>query len=287
MNMLSEDFNKIQNEDNENKEEYYYKTRFKYYAPYQSIFLNFNPMNMFNTASFERFIVDTINSINIDDFITHKGKDLGGPEEYNPRTLLAIIFYAYSNGIFSSRKIDELCKHDVRYMFISGYETQKYSTICRFIIKYQMQLKEVFKKILYIADDMGYINYNIIATDGTKIQANASKKFTGTIEGFKKISTKSDEKIKLAIEKHQSANVEIKREYWGNKKKRYEENKSKIDNFLNTAEAEYTIRKKERKQNITDNDCIICSCYSDCIDKLKYPQYKVFSIIAKVFDNWS
>ena len=124
MNMLSEDFNKIQNEDNENKGKYYYKARFKYYAPYQSIFLNFNPMNMFNTASFERFIVD-------------------------------------------------------------------------------------------------------------------------------------------------------------------EENKSKIDNFLNTAEAEYTIRKKERKQNITDNDCIICSCYSDCIDKLKYPQYKVFSIIAKVFDNWS
>ena len=142
-------------------------------------------------------------------------------------------------------------------MFISGYETPKYSTICRFIIKYQMQLKEVFKKILYIADDMGYINYNIIATDGTKIQANASKKFTGTIEGFKKISTKLDEKIKLAIEKHQSADDEIKREYWGNKKKRYKENKSKIDNFLNTAETEYTIRKKERKQNITDNDCKI------------------------------
>ena len=43
-----------------------------------------------------------------------------GQAPFAPGMLLALLIYAYSNGVRSSRSIERLCRRDVRYRFIVG-----------------------------------------------------------------------------------------------------------------------------------------------------------------------
>jgi len=211
-NILSEDFNRIQHIPEEYKEKAIYEKRYKPYTPDQMIFIDFNPAISFPKDTYERFIINTMKEIDIKEFIIEEGEDLGGPEEYNPRAMLSIIFYAYSDGIFSSRKIAKICIHDIRYIFLSGYIAPEHSTISRFINKYTEAIKNIFVQVLYIADNLGYIDYKVIATDGSKIKADASTKFTGTIFDFKKKTERLEKKIELAIKKQQETDKSEEKE---------------------------------------------------------------------------
>ena len=118
--------------------------RFKEYQPWQSRLIMFSSKQFFPVGTFEHFVVDTINTIDISLFQEKEDVDKGGPDEYHPRSLLGIIFYGYADGIFSSRKLALLCKNDFRYIFVSGYEIPDHSTISRFTNKYKDAIQQVF-----------------------------------------------------------------------------------------------------------------------------------------------
>ncbi len=228
--------------------------RFREYNPDQIFFHTFNPAEVFPKGSFERFLVDIIREMDLSDFAKRTNSDLGGPDEYNPKSMLAIIFYGQSEGIFSSRNLARLCLNDQRYIFVSGNETPDHSTISRFINEYDMEIAGVFTKVLYIADNEGYVEYKNFATDGSKFKAYASGKFTGTLEDFRKREKSLKEKINLAIEKQKEADREEDKTYWKNKEDRYRKDIEKIGDFLKDAKEMHNALNEEIKQNITDKD---------------------------------
>jgi hypothetical protein len=140
------------------------------------------------------------------------------------------------------------------YIFVSGYNTPEHSTISRFLNKYETQIIELFAKILYLADESGFIDYKLIAIDGTKIKANASERFIGTIDDFKKREVKLTEKIRDAIEKQKCADADEENDYWNKKRENYEKDLQKISAFLKDAQRIKTESNSEIKQNIGDSD---------------------------------
>lgn len=44
----------------------------------------------------------------------------GGCNSYHPRMLLKVVLYAYLQNIYSGRKIEQLLKRDVHFMWLSG-----------------------------------------------------------------------------------------------------------------------------------------------------------------------
>lgn len=250
-----EDFNKTIMKQDEGRKFPIFNKRFREYNPDQILFYTFNPGETFPEGSFERFVVDIIKNIDIADFAKRTTYDLGGPDEYNPRSMLAIIFYGESEGIFSSRNLSKLCVSDQRYIYVSGNETPEHSTISRFLNEYGKEIEEIFIKVLYIADNQGYIEYEKFVTDGSKFKANASRKFTGTVEDFRKREKTLKEKISLAVEKQKQTDKEEEKAYWKNKEERYKEDMEKIGDFLKDAKPMYNALNEEMKQNITDRDC--------------------------------
>jgi transposase len=248
-------FRKVIYSQTESKKLPIFNKRFREYNPDQASFYTFNPAEIFQEGCFERFLVNTIKNLDISDFEIRTTYDLGGPDEHNPKTMLAIIFYGESEGIFSNRAISKLCQYDQRYIFVSGGETPDHSTISRFINNYEKEIKEIFVKILYIADNMKYVDYKKLVTDGSKFKAYASEKFTGSLEEFNRRKSKLEERIKLAIEKQKQTDKEEEKKYWENKEERYKKDKEKIENFLKDAKEIYKSDNKEIKQNITDSDC--------------------------------
>lgn len=230
------------------------KKRMKKYNPDEYTLFYLEPDKMFPEGTYERFIVDIIKRLDLTKFEYTDKDDQGGNEEYNPKSMLGILFYGFTNGIFHGRKLENLCKYDARYIYISGSNTPEHSTISRFIADYTKQIIELFTQVLYIAIEFGYVNYKMTITDGTRIKANAGKKYSGTIEDFKKRKSRLEKKIKLAIMKQKIADRDDIAEYWGKKEERYKKAQDKICNFLEDAKEIYTKRKKEVEQNITDND---------------------------------
>ena len=51
----------------------------------------------------------------------------------DPKTMFKILTYAYSQNIYSSRKIETACKRDINFMWLlAGQKAPDHSTIARF-----------------------------------------------------------------------------------------------------------------------------------------------------------
>ncbi len=120
-----------------------------------------------------RFVVEIVSKMDLCQvYSSYSGK---GSIPYDPKLLLSLIFYGYSTGVFSSRKIETGTYDAVTFRFISGNHHPDHDTISGFRKRVLPQLKGWFKEILLIGNELGLINLGNIFIDGTKIQANASK----------------------------------------------------------------------------------------------------------------
>lgn len=120
-----------------------------------------------------RFVVDIVDKMDLRQvYSRYSGK---GSTPYDPKLLLSLIFYGYSTGVFSSRKIETSTYDSVAFRFIAGNHHPDHDTISSFRKRHLPQLKGWFKEILLIGNELGLIKLGNIFIDGTKVQANASK----------------------------------------------------------------------------------------------------------------
>ena len=99
----------------------------------------------------------------------------GGSAPYPPKMLLALLFYCYAKGIFSSRKIERATYELIPVLYITGGTHPDHDSINTFRQRFLPQLEPLFVQILRIAHDLGILQLGDVSIDGTKIQANASK----------------------------------------------------------------------------------------------------------------
>jgi transposase len=99
----------------------------------------------------------------------------GGSAPYPPKMLLAVLFYCYAKGIFSSRKIERATYELIPVLYITGGTHPDHDSINTFRTRFLPQLEPLFVQILRIAHDLGILQLGDVSIDGTKIQANASK----------------------------------------------------------------------------------------------------------------
>ena len=120
-----------------------------------------------------RFVVDIVKSLDLKE-LEEVYAGCGSPP-YHPATLLALLFYGYATGVFSSRKIETATYDSVAFRFIAANQHPDHSTISEFRKRFLPQLEALFVQILAIAHAMGLLKLGTISLDGTKIKANASK----------------------------------------------------------------------------------------------------------------
>lgn len=98
-----------------------------------------------------------------------------GCSAYHPRLMLQILVYAYLRNIYSSRRIEEFCRNDIRFMWLTGHVVPDHNTINRFrSSRLKDVLKTVFSTIVKFLVAEGFVSLEVACTDGTKIEANAN-----------------------------------------------------------------------------------------------------------------
>jgi Transposase DDE domain/Transposase domain (DUF772) len=86
-----------------------------------------------------------------------------------------LLLYAYASGISSSRQIERCCEVDVAFKVITAMRVPDHSTIAEFRRRHQDAIADVFTEVLALCAEAGLVKVGVIAIDGTKIRANASR----------------------------------------------------------------------------------------------------------------
>jgi len=120
-----------------------------------------------------RFVVDTIAQLDLSAIYTRYGPRGGQP--YAPEILLALLFYGYATGVFSTRKIERATYETVPFRFIAGNLHPDHDTLATFRKTFLAELKDLFVQVLLLAQVAGVLKLGNISLDGTKIHADASK----------------------------------------------------------------------------------------------------------------
>lgn len=97
-----------------------------------------------------------------------------GQAPFAPAMLLALLIYAYSHGVRSSRVIERLCRRDAGYRFLVGDDVPDHTVIARFRQRHAGRMKSVFLQVLELCREAGLIRLGLVALDGTKGKANAA-----------------------------------------------------------------------------------------------------------------
>lgn len=120
-----------------------------------------------------RFVVETVETL--DTTALEEAYDRRGSDAYHPKMLLALLFYGYATGTFSSRKIEEATYDSVAFRYLAANQHPDHDTICTFRRRFLEELEGLFVQILEVAVEMGLLEVGDVAIDGTKVKANASK----------------------------------------------------------------------------------------------------------------
>ena len=98
-----------------------------------------------------------------------------GQPPYHPAMMTALLLYAYSRGVYSSRRIATACEERLDFMAVTGLQKPDFRTISDFRKRHLGALSGLFGQVLGLCRAAGLVKLGHVALDGTKIKANASK----------------------------------------------------------------------------------------------------------------
>jgi transposase len=120
-----------------------------------------------------RFVVDVVAELDLARIYARYGPR--GGEAYAPEVLLALLFYGYATGVFSSRKIEKATYESLPFRFVAGGLHPDHDTLANFRKTFRAEIKALFVQVLLLAQAAGYLQLGNISIDGSKVHANASK----------------------------------------------------------------------------------------------------------------
>lgn len=120
-----------------------------------------------------RFVVEIVDQLDLRALsAAYAGK---GKSPYHPAMLLALLFYGYAAGVFSSRKLEQATYDSMAFKYICANENPDHDTINSFRKRFNKAIEGLFVEILVLAQAMGLLKLGTVSLDGTKIKANARK----------------------------------------------------------------------------------------------------------------
>ena len=128
------------------------------------------------------FVLDVIDEFDLAGFVAGYRSDGRGGAAYHPAMMVALLVYAYSVGERSSRRIERRCVEDVAFRVIAANQTPDHATIARFRVVHGEALAGLFGQVLALCARAGVLRPGLVAIDGTKLAANASRDANRTAE---------------------------------------------------------------------------------------------------------
>lgn len=98
-----------------------------------------------------------------------------GQPPYDPRLMVKLLLYGYATGVMSSRKLEAGSYRDIALRMLCADQHPDFRSIARFRKRHLDALAELFVQALRLCKAAGLVGLGVLAVDGTKLRANASR----------------------------------------------------------------------------------------------------------------
>ena len=158
-----------------------------------------------------RVVDAVIDRLDISDILsTYRG---GGNSAFNPKMMLKVLVFAYLSNVYSSRRIEELLRRDIYFMWLAGMRRPDFRTINYYRGK---RLKEgfdtVFTQVVRLLHEEGFVSLKVQYIDGTKIESVANKYtfvWRGSVEKYDaRLKAKTEALLRQIEQNHAIENQE-------------------------------------------------------------------------------
>jgi transposase len=184
---------------------------------------------------------------------------LVGGEAYAPEILLGLLFYGYTTGVFSSRKIERATYESIPFRFIAGGLHPDHDTIANFRKTFLLEITDLFAQVLVTAHEMGLLKLGNISLDGSKIHADASKShavsYGRLLELEQRLRTEVEELMALGGQADQvdlpeglEVEIALRQERLANLARAKEVLEARAQERYEAEKAEYEAKLREREE---------------------------------------
>lgn len=136
-----------------------------------------------------------------------------GQPPYDPRLMVSLLLFAYTQGIYSSRRIAQACERRMDFLAVVGLARPDFRTIALFRQRHRRALAGLFKQSLRVCAQAGLVRLEHVALDGTKVKANASKYKAMSYKRMEAAEEKWEEEIGAWFEQARQSDEEEDRRY--------------------------------------------------------------------------
>lgn len=127
-------------------------------------------------------VLDAVEQCDLGGFTGAYREDGQGRPAFDPAMMVALLLFAYCQGVRSSREIERRCVRDVGFRVIAAGLRPDHATIARFRVRHEAALGSLFTEILRLCAEAGLVRLALLAVDGTKVGANASWSANRTLD---------------------------------------------------------------------------------------------------------
>lgn len=97
-----------------------------------------------------------------------------GRAAWDPRLLVAIWIWAYSEGVSSAREIERQCHWRPELRWLCGLEIVNHHTLSDFRVDHAEALEDAFSQVAGLLSEAGLVDLEQVGVDGTRLRSQAS-----------------------------------------------------------------------------------------------------------------
>ena len=176
------------------------------------------PVNMLDWVPEDhvvRLVIDTVEAVVTPDMVARlvpvtPKRSRKGRRRYDPVMLLTLLMYSCMRGVLTTRAIEDRCRYDVTFRVACGKHVPDHTVISRFrklAFARGDLIEDLFYQLLFVCAAAGLGRLTVVACDGVKIAANASKEANRTEAGLETLAAKILADARAAMQAEESGDV--------------------------------------------------------------------------------
>jgi transposase len=164
--------------------------RFKKYDQEQVLQVPVNVSLLIPSGHLVRIVNQAVENIDMS-VLEHYYTGFGCPA-YNPKMLIKVWIYGYCERVYTSRRLAKAIRENINFIWLSGNQQPSFKTLSEFRgERMQSMIDIIFKQVLLVLVESGYIDLGDLYVDGTKLEANANQ--------YKRVWKKNTDRHKQAV----------------------------------------------------------------------------------------
>lgn len=208
-----------------------------------------------------RLVVSLVKELNLKNLYTRYSNQ--GNPAFEPSIMLSTWFLSYCERETRTRKLEDLCKRDLHFIYVSANLQPDHSSLSRFRKANLDLMTEYFTQLVLLIKKKNLSQFDDIAIDGTKVQASGSKTKNLTEEGLSRELKRIRQKIKDYLNECERSDNESELDITTIKKKIKDLNKKKKQLLKHDQEIkkrQKQLKSEHRKNhriNLTEPDAFL------------------------------